>query len=64
MIIKKQKTIVELEENEIATLREASDILTSVCDAFDECEDCPLRECCPQGQNPADWIGDWVYALT
>ena len=64
MIIKKQKTTVELNEDEVATLRKASDILNNVCDAFDRCDDCPLRECCPQGQSPSHWVDDWVFALT
>lgn len=64
MIIKKQKTIVELEEDEVATLRKASDILNEVCDAFTVCDDCPLKECCPVNPSPSNWIDDWVYALT
>ena len=64
MIIKKQKTTVELEEDEVATLRKALDILNNVCDAFDECDDCPLNECCPRNPSPSGWMDDWVYALT
>ena len=64
MIIKKQKTTVELEEDEVAALRKASEVLEEVCAAFEKCEDCPLKECCPQGQRPSEWVDDWVYALT
>jgi hypothetical protein len=64
MIIKKQKTTVELEEDEVAALRKASEVLEEVCATFDQCDDCPLKECCPQGQNPSLWVDDWVYALT
>lgn len=64
MIIKKQKTIIELEEDEVVALRKASSILTDVCDEFDKCDDCPLKDCCPQGQSPSNWIDDWLFALT
>ena len=64
MIIKKQKAIVELEEDEVITLRRASAILTDVCDAFDQCDDCPLQEFCPRNPSPSTYMDDWVYALT
>lgn len=64
MIIKKQKTIIELEEDEVVILSKASDILDHVCDAFDRCDDCSLKECCPRGQSPSHWVDDWIAALT
>ena len=64
MIIKKQKTIVELEEDEVAILHRASAILADVCDAFTVCDDCPLKEVCPTCPSPSSYMDDWVYALT
>lgn len=64
MIIKKQKTIIELEEDEVAALRKASEILDEVCDAFTICDDCPLRECCPVNPSPSSYLDDILDALT
>lgn len=64
MIIKKQKTIVELEEDEVAALHKASEVLEEVCDAFSNCDDCPLNEFCPRNPSPSSYLDDIVYALT
>lgn len=64
MIIKKQKTTVELEEDEVVALRKAANVLDEVCETFELCDDCPLKHCCPQGQSPSNWVDDWVDALT
>ena len=64
MIIKKQKTIIELEEDEVAALHKASEVLEEVCDAFDQCDDCPLEEFCPRSHSPSHYVDNWVFALT
>lgn len=64
MIIKKQRTIIELEENEITILRKASEILEEVCNEFHCCDDCPLQDCCAKVPSPSTYIDDWLFALT
>ena len=64
MIIKKQKTIIELEEDEVATLRKASEILEDICDEFGYCDECPLENCCTRAPSPSTHIDNWLFALT
>lgn len=64
MKIKKQVTVVELDDQEYNTLDRAADILGEVCGAFEgSCEDCPLSRLCSPDSDPAHIVRESVLAL-
>ena len=64
MKIKKQMTIVELDDQEYATLDRAAEILEEVCGAFEGgCEDCPLARLCSPDGDPAHIVRESILAL-
>lgn len=64
MTIKKQMTIVELDDQEYTTLDRAAEILEEVCGAFDQsCEGCPLSRLCAPDSDPAHIVRESILAL-
>ena len=64
MTIKKQVTVVELDNQEYATLDQAAGILEQVCGAFeDNCESCPLSRLCSLDSDPAQTVRESILAL-
>lgn len=64
MKIKKQVTVVELNNQEYHTLDQAADILDEVCCAFEgNCEDCPLSRLCAPDSDPAHIVRESILAL-
>ena len=64
MKIKKQVTIVELDDQEYTTLDHAAEILEEVCGAFEgSCEDCPLARLCSPNSDPAYIVRESILAL-
>lgn len=64
MKIKKQVTVVELDDEEYTTLDRAAEILEEVCCAFEgSCEGCPLSCLCSPNSDPAHIVRESVLAL-
>ena len=64
MEIKKQVTIVELDDQEYHTLDQAAGVLEQVCDAFEgNCEGCPLSTLCSPDSDPAHIVRESILAL-
>lgn len=64
MKIKKQVTVVELNDEEYTTLDHAAEILEEVCGAFEgSCEGCPLACLCSPSTDPAHIVRESVLAL-
>lgn len=64
MKIKKQVTVVELDDQEYNALDQAADILEEVCSAFSiSCEGCPLSGLCSPDSDPAHIVRESILAL-
>lgn len=57
-------TRIEMSKEEIGILKQAESILQDVCDAFADCEECPLHDICSYGENtPSSFLFKCINAL-